>query len=213
MDGTLTQTNELIFATFNYVAEKYIQKTFTPAEIIAMFGPPEEIAVENLVGKDQNGAAMADFCRFYEEHHSRMAELHPGIIASLEFLKQRKVLIALFTGKGRSTTLITLEQLNIAKYFDLIVTGSDVENHKPSADGIRKVMQTFDLLPAEVLMVGDAVADVKAAKEAGIPIAAVLWDSYAKEHVMRLEVDAQFESVAEFSSWLRTAFPPNGVAH
>ena len=61
IDGTLSQTNELIFATFNHVAEKYLGRTYTPPEIIGMFGPPEEIAVERLVGKEKFGEAIADF--------------------------------------------------------------------------------------------------------------------------------------------------------
>lgn len=205
LDGTLTQTNELIFATFNHVAQKYIHRTFSKQEIVAMFGPPEEVAVENIVGKDCVDEAMDEFCQYYEAYHPQMAELHDGMMEVLDYLKRRGIILALFTGKGTRTTLITLEKLGIKQYFDLIVTGNDVENHKPSADGIRKVMAQFGLEPDQVLMVGDAVSDVKAAHEAGVPIAAVLWDSYAKEKVMQMNVDYKFDSVREFVEWLHHA--------
>ncbi|MEE9187629.1 MAG: HAD hydrolase-like protein, partial [Bacteroidota bacterium] len=39
LDGTLTQTNQLIFAAFNHVAQQYVSKTYSPEEITAMFGP------------------------------------------------------------------------------------------------------------------------------------------------------------------------------
>ena len=210
IDGTLTQTNELIYATFNHVAEKYLQKVFTPKEIVAMFGPPEEVAIERLVGREQYGEAIDDFYNYYETHHPRMADVYSGIRELLEFLKSKGIILAVFTGKGKRTTLITLHKLGITSYFDLIVTGSDVENHKPSADGIRKVLKTFRLQPDEVLMVGDSVSDVKAAHEAGVPIAAVLWDSYGKEHVLEMDIDYRFHDVQEFSSWLRTVIPSNG---
>ena len=42
IDGTLTSTNQLIFDSFNFIAKKYLDKTFTDEEIIAMFGPPED---------------------------------------------------------------------------------------------------------------------------------------------------------------------------
>jgi phosphoglycolate phosphatase-like HAD superfamily hydrolase len=67
------------------------------------------------------------------------------------------------------------------------------------------VMKQFGLKPEQVLMIGDAVADVKAAHEAGVKIAAVLWDSYGKEKVMAMNVDFIFHSVGEFSSWLKTS--------
>ena len=210
LDGTLTQTNELIFATFNHVAEKYIHKVFMPSEITAMFGPPEEVAIETLVGKDRLDEAMDDFYAYYEHHHPRMAVSYHGIREILEFLKQRGVLLAVFTGKGKRSALITLEKLGIKHYFELIVTGNDVVNHKPSADGIRKVMKTFKLQPDEVLMVGDAVGDVKAAHEAGVAIAAVVWDSYGKDRVVKMDVDYLFHSVEEFAVWLKTVIPSNG---
>lgn len=211
IDGTLTQTNELIYATFNHVAGKYIQKTFTPKEIVGMFGPPEEITIERLVGKQNYDSAIDDFYEYYEEHHPRLASTYDGMRELLETLKTRGMILAVFTGKGKETTCITLEQFGLGHFFDLIVTGSDVVNHKPSADGIRRILKTFSLLPEEVLMVGDAVGDVSAAREAGVGIASVLWDSYAKEKIMEMDVDYRFHSVGEFSSWLKSMIPSNGV--
>jgi HAD superfamily hydrolase (TIGR01509 family) len=205
LDGTLTQTNELIFATFNHVSEKYIGKIYTPIEITKMFGPPEDIAIERLVGKDRLDKAMDDFYSFYERHHPRMANAYEGIRDILDFLKSNGLLLAIFTGKGKRSTLISLDILGIKNYFDIIVTGSDVDNHKPSADGIRKVMARFGLEPEQVLMVGDAVADIKAAREAGVKVAAVLWDSYGKDKVLQMDVDYQFHSVKEFSDWLKAS--------
>jgi HAD superfamily hydrolase (TIGR01509 family) len=203
LDGTLTQTNELIFATFNHVTEKYIGKTYKPDEITKMFGPPEEIAIERLIGKERIDEAMYDFYSFYEKHHPRMANAYDGIRETLEYLKSKQLRLAIFTGKGKRSTLISLDILGIKNYFDTVITGSDVENHKPSAEGITKVMKEFGVAPHQVLMVGDAVADVKAAHEAGVKIAAVLWDSYGKDKVMQLEVDYTFHNVPEFFGWLK----------
>ena len=204
LDGTLTQTNELIFATFNHVAEKYIGKIYTPVEITKMFGPPEDVAIERLVGKDRIDEAMDDFYSFYEKHHPRMANAYDGIREMLDFLKSKGLLLAIFTGKGKRSTLVSLDMLGIKNYFDIIITGNDVDNHKPSGDGIRKVMARLGLDPEQVLMVGDAVSDVKAARETSVQIAAVLWDSYGKEKVLEMDVDYKFHNVPEFIEWLKT---------
>jgi pyrophosphatase PpaX len=204
VDGTLTQTNELIFASFNFVSSKYLGKTFTPQEITAMFGPPDEIAIMNLVGKDNADAALIDFLDFYKTNHASMAKLYDGVDELLNYLKQKGILLAVFTGKGRLSAMISLEELGIKKYFDLIVSGSDVVNHKPSSEGIQKAVDYFGLEKDKVLMVGDAVADVKAAHEAGVPIAAVVWDSYGREKVEKMSVDFLFESVDELYTYLKS---------
>ncbi|TAK62140.1 MAG: HAD family hydrolase [Bacteroidetes bacterium] len=202
LDGTLTQTNELIFASFNHVTKKYLGKEYTPDEITAMFGPPEEIALLRLVGQEYLDAAIEDFFQFYFLNHPRLASAHPGVHEILDYLKQQGTLLAVFTGKGKRSTIITLDALGIAHYFDLLVTGSDVINHKPSSEGIQKALAAFNIPASEALMVGDAVNDVKAARDAGVAMAAVLWDSYGKDAVMKMDVDYMFHSVKEFREWL-----------
>jgi phosphoglycolate phosphatase-like HAD superfamily hydrolase len=51
-------------------------------------------------------------------------------------------------------------------------------------------------------MIGDAVSDVKAAHEAGVTIAAVVWDSYAKEKVLQMKTDFVFYNTKELQEWL-----------
>jgi HAD superfamily hydrolase (TIGR01509 family) len=213
IDGTLTRTNELIFATFNFITTRYCGRTYEPREIIALFGPPEEGALIPIVGEERVDAAMDDLCDFYRTHHHAMAALHGGMDEVLAFLKATGVPLGVFTGKGRRTAMITLEALGIAGYFDLIVSGNDVVRHKPDPEGIRKFIEAFSLAPAEVLMVGDALGDVAASKGAGATSVAVLWDSYDRERVARAGADVVFEEVSGFLSWLKSdvRYVPDGV--
>ncbi|MCR4418108.1 MAG: HAD family hydrolase [Ignavibacteria bacterium] len=201
IDGTLTSTNELIFATFNHIAQKYEGRTYSDEEIISMFGPTEDVILREKFNGDKFKEVFDEYYRFYRENHPRMADLYPGIVDILEELKKRKILISIFTGKGRKTTEITLEILGIKDFFDMIVTGDDVINHKPSPEGIFKFLETYSLNKNEVLMVGDSLADIIAAKEAGIDIASVVWDSYAREEVIKLN-PIYFETVNDFKNWL-----------
>jgi HAD superfamily hydrolase (TIGR01509 family) len=206
MDGTLTQTNQLIYNSFNHIAQKYADRTYTIPEINAMFGPPEEEALLAIVRPEQMNEVMKDYLGFYRTHHNRLARLFPCIDEILRYTKQSGKILALFTGKGTHTTRITLQEFGLEEYFDYVVTGNDVVKHKPSAEGLQKIMNHFALQPNEVLMVGDAVSDVKAAHEAGVKIAAVVWDSYAKEKVLQMETDFVFHNVVEFHNWLKEQF-------
>ena len=200
IDGTLTSTNELIFKSFNHIAKKYLNRTFTDDEIIALFGPTEDVILKELCGKNFE-AAKRDYYEFYESNHN-IAALYPGIKELLDYLKAKGVLLAVFTGKGRQASIITLKELNIINYFDLIVTGDDVVNHKPSSEGILKFVNEYNLKKEEVIMIGDSVSDVRASKEAGIRIASALWDSYAAEKVKNLGSDYYFNTVKELREYL-----------
>lgn len=203
MDGTLTRTNELIFASFNHVALKYLNTTFAPKDIVGFFGPPEEGALKQLLGEEHVPAAMEDLCSFYRNHHSAMASLHAGISDVLAFLKDHGVKQAVFTGKGVRTANITLGALGIAHFFDLVVSGNDVVNHKPHPEGIARVLTTFDLRPGEALMVGDGLSDIKSSRAAGVRMAAALWDCYDRERVLASGADYVFNTVQDMHEWFR----------
>jgi pyrophosphatase PpaX len=207
LDGTLADTSRLIFASFNHVASRYTGRSWTDQEILATFGPTEEVAIRSIVGADRAPEAIEDFHRFYSERHDGMAAEYEGIREVLSYLRSHGVLLALFTGKGKRTTAVTLSALGMDACFDILVTGDDVENHKPSAEGIRKVLSAFGLSPEAALMVGDSAADIAAARGAGVSVASVAWDPFARGGTDLPGADYTFGNVPEFSSFIRSAIP------
>jgi pyrophosphatase PpaX len=211
LDGTLADTSRLIFASFNHVASRYTGRNWTEEEILATFGPTEEVAIRSIVGAGRAPEAIEDFHRFYAERHAGMAAEHEGIREVLAYLKSVEARLALFTGKGKRTTAVTLAALGMEEYFELTVTGDDVENHKPSAEGIRKVLSAFGLPPEAALMVGDSQSDIDAARGAGVPVASVAWDPFARgrAELYPMGADRTFASVPEFSEFIRSNVRPN----
>lgn len=200
IDGTLTYTNRLIFDSFNHITEKYLNKKYSDKEIIGFFGPTEDVILKELC-KENFDAARKDYYNYYKENHS-IAQMYEGIRELIIELKNKGVLLSIFTGKGRTSSLITLDELGLTEYFDLIVTGDDVENHKPSPEGIIKFLRKFNLKPFQVLMIGDAPSDIKASKEAGVHIASVVWDSYSEAEVKKLNSENIFHTVKELRNYI-----------
>ncbi|HKB87196.1 MAG TPA: HAD-IA family hydrolase [Ignavibacteriaceae bacterium] len=208
IDGTLTSTNKLIFASFNFITEKYLGKTFTNEEILKWFGPTEDVILKEFCG-DNYEKAREEYYKFYSDNHNRfMADIYPGMKEILDELKSRGVLLSIYTGKGREAARITLKKLEIYDYFDLIITGDEVKEHKPSPEGIEIFLEKFKLDKNEVLMIGDAPSDIKAAHAAGVKVASVLWDSLAKHHVLKMNTDYVFNTVAELKQFLLFSLRP-----
>lgn len=200
VDGTLTFTNQLIFDSFNHITKKYLGKTFSDEEVIALFGPTEDVILKDIC-KDEYESARNEYYKYYKDNHS-IAQLYDGIKSLIIEIKKSGILLSIFTGKGRTSALITLDEFELTNYFDLIVSGDDVKNHKPSPEGIIKFLNMFKLNPKEVLMIGDAPSDILAANECGVEIASVVWDSYAEEEVRKLNPKNLFHSVAELKDFI-----------
>ena len=200
VDGTLTSTNDLIFESFRYISKKYFDKNPSNDEIMSLFGPTENVILKKWSG-DNYEKVKKDYYSFYSDNHY-MAELYPGIKEILGYIKSKNILLSIFTGKGREAAEITLKKLKIFDYFDLIVTGDDVVNHKPSAEGINKFIDKFSLAKEKVLMIGDSPSDIIAARSAGVKIASVVWDSYVKKEVLQSGSDYIFREVKELQTFL-----------
>lgn len=200
VDGTLTFTNQLIFDSFNHITKKYLGKSYTDEEIIALFGPTEDVILKEMC-KDEYENARKDYYAYYKDNHD-IARLYEGIKELIIDIYNAGILLSIFTGKGRTSALITLDELGLTDYFDMIVSGDDVENHKPSPEGIIMFLNKHNLYPSEVLMIGDAPSDIIAAKDSGVEIASVVWDSYAEDEVKKLNSTTVFHSVAELRDFI-----------
>jgi HAD superfamily hydrolase (TIGR01509 family) len=201
VDGTLTSTNELIFSSFNHVTQKYLNKRVSNEEIIAMFGPTEDVILKEWMKHDYHDARK-DYFDFYSSQHHLLADIYPGMTDILRLIKSKGIPISIYTGKGKDSAIITLKEIGVYDLFDLVVTGDDVKEFKPSREGIDIFVERFSLDRNRVLMIGDAPADVIAAHSAGVKAASVLWDSYAKEKVLQMNSDYYFETVEEFKKFL-----------
>lgn len=201
IDGTLASTHQLIFASFNHISQKFFNKKMTNDEILAMFGPTEDVILKAWMKGDYNEARKA-YYDFYESRHDDLADIFPGLIEIIDNIKSKNVVMGIFTGKGKSSSIITLKAFGIENNFDLIITGDDVLEHKPSPEGINKFLEKFKLDKQKVLMVGDAHVDVLASRGSGVKCASVLWDSYHKDEVLKLNPDYIFYTVKDFADFI-----------
>ncbi len=202
VDGTLAQTNQLIFESFRHVAKKYLNKVVSDEDIIALFGPTEDVILKEWM-KDKYETARKDYFEFYYNEHDKYVKQFDGLEQVLQQILSHKKNLAIFTGKGADSTRITLEKIGFTKYFEIIADGDNVENHKPAPDGIQNVIKHFGVNEEEVLMIGDSPHDISASRSANVKIASVVWDSYAKEEVISLNPDFVFHNVEEFNSFIR----------
>lgn len=207
LDGTLASTNKLIFASFNYVLKKYLNKEFSDEEIISLFGPTEDVILKKYFGYNYLNVRK-DYYDFYERYHDEMVIQYPELLEVIKKIKQKKIPLGIFTGKGNESTKITLKKINALKYFDMIISGDDVNNFKPHPEGINKFIQKFNLSNERVLMVGDAPSDIEAAKAAKVKIASVLWDSYSKDKILHENnFDFVFHTIEEFKVFINEQLP------
>lgn len=102
--------------------------------------------------------------------------LIPDVVDVLRELEARGIKMGVATGRTSKSSRVrqSFRKLGIDHFFEAVVTTADVKDKKPAPDVIIECARQLGVEVADCLVVGDAVADVEAAKSAGATVAAVL---------------------------------------
>lgn len=94
--------------------------------------------------------------------------LFPDVIDYLSFLKKRNIKIACASSSNINYIKNALSKCQILEFFDLICTGDDFVESKPSPEIYLYCMNSFGLKPEECLVVEDSVFGIEAGKRANM---------------------------------------------
>lgn len=172
LDGTLADTIPLCLKAFKEAVVSYTSNEISNHDIIETFGLNEEGMIRKIVGSNWENA-LADFYTIYEHMHIICPRPFDGIIELIEKLKNKSILVALVTGKGKRSCTITLHQFNMDTCFDKIQTGDSSFNNK--ANSFRELLSDLRLQSNEMVYIGDTVSDVISCREVGIQCLSALW--------------------------------------
>ena len=92
--------------------------------------------------------------------------IEPGL---KDLLRKLKPQVGLAVATNRSNTIEeVLEQNDLSRFFDIVVSSLDVENPKPHPESIHKILGFFDIGPGQAVYVGDSLIDLETAAAAGV---------------------------------------------
>lgn len=172
MDGVLLDSEpmhqEIIYETFQLEGipfdKAYIQ-TLTGMSAFPMW--------EKVKRDAQRTESVEELMQFHRDYFfKRLPEvkvpLVPHVKDVLEKFKNEGKHLSLASSSGRKLIDIFTQQTNIAHYFEVIMSGDDVQYSKPNPEIFLKVAQWYGLPATQFTVIEDSTNGVKAAKSAGM---------------------------------------------
>ena len=188
VDGTLVDSAEDICGAIQGVLLKTPQKN-VPFEFLKSYiGRHLLDLFQDLFPhhtSEQHEVLISEYRTLYPARNHSCTRLFPGVsqvLAALPGLKSTA------TTKGTPTTRAVLEKFGLLPYFHH-VQGTDGFPAKPNPDVVHKALQALGGNPEECLFIGDAAADMEAARRAGVKSCAVTYGYGKKEDLARWEPD------------------------
>ena len=172
MDGVLLDSEpmhqEIIYEVFQLKGipfdKAYIQ-TLTGMSAFPMW--------EKVKRDAQRSESVEELIKFHRDYFfKRLPEvkvpLVPHVKEVLEKFKNEGKHLSLASSSGRKLIDIFTQQTNIAHYFEVIMSGDDVQYSKPNPEIFLKVAQWYGLPATQFTVIEDSTNGVKAAKSAGM---------------------------------------------
>jgi HAD superfamily hydrolase (TIGR01549 family) len=165
VDGTLSDTDDLYvhkFARFfprflfkdpDRAARKFVMWVEAPGNAL--------LGLTDTIGLDDEIVALIDWISRHQKRSSKTFWLVPGVDEMLKQLKGHYPM-SVVSARDENGTMRFLKKFDLAKYFDVVITGQSAEHTKPYPDPILLAAQKMGVKPEECLMIGDTTVDIRA---------------------------------------------------
>lgn len=207
LDGTLLDTAADIALALNRTLAERGWSALPVGAVARMIGRGSPILIERaaaalgqVVNAAEQAAMVERFFEFYgalEESNESDAEPYPGVPGALRMVHEAGLSVAVVTNKQERFAKALLHRLGLAGFVDLVVGGDTCERRKPDPQPLLFACGSLKLTPAQVLMVGDSVNDVTAARAAAIPVVCVPYGYNEGQDPRSLKCDAMIDTLAD----------------
>jgi HAD superfamily hydrolase (TIGR01509 family) len=134
----------------------------------------------------------------------------PGLVEFLEAARAAGLKIGLGTGSGQETIGYILDDLNLRRFFDVVITKDDVDKGKPHADTYAVTAEKLGVKPENCVVFEDALLGEQAAYRAHMHCVAVTSTLPGRDFQAPLLVIRDFTELTP--ERLEEVFAPVGAA-
>ncbi|MEQ1800680.1 MAG: phosphoglycolate phosphatase [Gammaproteobacteria bacterium] len=192
LDGTLLDTAPDLASATNHMLGAMHLPSLSDEQVRSMIGDGVEALVERALARALNQlppepvlrTAIDRFKEAYSNAIFVRSRIYPGVKETLRTLGDAGLRLACVTNKSAGFTAPLLSAAGLAGHFVHILCATGPADRKPSPALLRTLCTQLDVTPASLLMVGDSPKDIRAARAAGCPVAAVTY-GYTAEALIR----------------------------
>lgn len=207
VDGTLVDSVHGLVRGLYDTYETFGYRTFTHKEIRATIGIPLHEQMKIAMGPGASEERIREGIDYaierYAIHQSECKLFEPAVEA-LRLVHESGKKTALVTSKNAREVEGFLPKFAARSSVQCIVCASDVQFPKPSPESALLACRQLGVAPADSVMIGDSIYDLRCAKAAGMAAVAVSYGSTSKEALWNEQPDALFETPEALLDWVQT---------
>jgi len=210
VDGTLSDTDDLYANGLSRFLPRFLFRdpAHSARRLVMWIEAPGNalLGMADTVGLDDEMVAFIDWMERHRKLSDKKFLLVPGVEILLERLKGRYPM-SVVSSRDEKNTLRFLNQFDLLKYFDVVVTGLSTIHTKPYPHPILFAAQKMGVKPEECLMIGDTTVDMRAGKAADAQTVGVLCGFGEKDELLKMGADLILNSTNELADAISIELP------
>ena len=203
-DGTLMDSIGRIVSSMQAAAIDCLLEHPTNDEVKNIIGLSLPVALEILFpnGPKKKLDRMLEHYKYQYVHVNKTpTPLFDGALTLLNALTQKKILLAVATGKARQGLQRVFEMTETEHYFHASRC-ADEANSKPDPQMVLSLLEELNILPEHAVMIGDSSHDMAMAQAAGIDRIGITLGVHDKKVLNTYKPQAVVNSLSELQQLL-----------
>lgn len=205
LDGTLINSETIHFDCWNVILEAYGIKLTYDVWLKNYAGIPLPAKTEMLIKNYHIKTPQAEIIRKKEQItierlRSQDVDMMPYATEVLNYFREKNLILGLVTASSRADTEAIFARNGLDKFFDVIITRSEVNKSKPDPESYNVCLDQLGIFKTDCVVFEDTINGVKAAKAAGLLCFAIQSNATIRHELSM--ADQLFSNLSEAKEYL-----------
>ncbi len=203
-DDTLVESRLLKWAQHKHVGKKFYNLDFTDDQIRQLYGKPFNDLIKELYGEVDTLENLHEAIQSVRDDF--LKKVYPGVLELMKHLLGNKTEVGIVSATNKRYLVEDLERIGFPhdKFF-IIQAADEVLHHKPDPKVFSIALEKLEekgIKKEEIVYIGDALQDLKAAQGAGIGFIAVTTGLYSKEEFEQAGAKVVLSDIRELPEFI-----------
>lgn len=204
-DYTLADSSQGCVECTNFAFREMGLAPFSDETICRTIGLSLKDTFSTLTG-DQDARRGEEFANLFIRRADQvmvdLTVMYESVAATMMALRESGLRLGIVSTKFRYRIEQVLEREELRQFFDVVIGGEDVAQHKPHPEGLLKAIKVLECSPESLVYVGDSLSDAEVAKRAAVPFVVVLSGVTPGDHFNNYEPIGRLKDISELPTLL-----------
>ncbi|ASV96114.1 HAD family hydrolase [Enterococcus durans] len=188
VDGTIIDTEYVMTHSLQKTLREELEKELPIQELHYILGIPGREAIKKFVNTEEEEDILLSKWGKNVLLLAENVRVFPHVAEILQKLHIKGIQLGIVTSKTKEEMKNEFDRFDLNQYFDIQITASDTNLHKPFPDPIQKAIDELNVKKEETIYIGDSLYDMKSAKACGVTFGLAKWGAQNIENFQNVDI-------------------------